>query len=290
VIIAISVVINKIIKSLNIVRMDNTSEIWEEEICPLCRRHPIFQILSEDPYTNRAYNKPRGYAGDSVMLDFIYSGTLLGDTSNRGKSLFAATTGLPTGASVRLRMHHLANMLDDLSQDKKSAIIVSLACGHFREGCFSNAVQLGKIEKIIAYDHDAESLAVAAEVSELVNPINTSILNILAGKINIESNNFIYAAGLFDYLSDRAAGRLLEKMIQSLLPGGTALVANFIPATHGRAYMESFMDWWLIYRDEQDLVNLLPSSIKLGSTASFGIKTYKDTYRNIAYLEIKKIE
>ena len=32
---------------------------------------PIFALCQEDPYTRRAFEKPRGYAGDAVMLDFF---------------------------------------------------------------------------------------------------------------------------------------------------------------------------------------------------------------------------
>jgi len=37
-----------------------------------CQDHPIAKIILEDPYVRRAFDKPRGYAGDAVMLDFIY--------------------------------------------------------------------------------------------------------------------------------------------------------------------------------------------------------------------------
>ena len=34
--------------------------------------HPIHKVIMSDPYSRRAFDKPRGYAGDAVMLDFIY--------------------------------------------------------------------------------------------------------------------------------------------------------------------------------------------------------------------------
>ena len=51
-----------------------------------CQDHPIAKIVledPEDPYVRRAFDKPRGYAGDAIMLDFIYkpgpvSASLLG--------------------------------------------------------------------------------------------------------------------------------------------------------------------------------------------------------------------
>ncbi len=38
--------------------------------------------------------------------------------------------------------------------------------------------------------------------------------------------------------------------------GGMLLIANFTPDSHGRGYMEAFMDWQLIYRDESQLYSL----------------------------------
>src|SRR5579872_2044960 len=42
------------------------------EFRTICQSHPLSQIVLEDPYSRRAYEKPRGYAGDAVMLDYIY--------------------------------------------------------------------------------------------------------------------------------------------------------------------------------------------------------------------------
>jgi len=35
------------------------------------RRHPLHKLLLESPFTRRAYDKPRGYAGDAVLMDLI---------------------------------------------------------------------------------------------------------------------------------------------------------------------------------------------------------------------------
>src|SRR5215471_14831280 len=37
-----------------------------------CQTHPLHRMALEDPFTERAFSKPRGYAGDAVMLDYIY--------------------------------------------------------------------------------------------------------------------------------------------------------------------------------------------------------------------------
>ncbi len=60
----------------------------------------------------------------------------------------------------------------------------------------------------------------------------------------------IYSLGLFDYLKDRVAARLMEWFWSLLNPGGSILIPNFHPETLGRGWLEAVMDWWLVYRTE----------------------------------------
>src|SRR6185369_13041245 len=36
------------------------------------RSHELWDVFCQDPLTRRAFEKPRGYAGDAVMMDFVY--------------------------------------------------------------------------------------------------------------------------------------------------------------------------------------------------------------------------
>ena len=36
------------------------------------RHHPVWNVIKQDPFVRRAAEKPRGYPGDAVMIDFIY--------------------------------------------------------------------------------------------------------------------------------------------------------------------------------------------------------------------------
>lgn len=83
-----------------------------------------------------------------------------------------------------------------------------------------------------------------------ITPIHGSVRALLGGKISAERMDLGYAAGLFDNLANTVARRLCSVLFDSIAPGGRPLIGNFIPENHGRAYMEAFMDWHLIYRDE----------------------------------------
>src|ERR1700739_1428470 len=43
-----------------------------KEFRDICQAHSLHKRMLEDPFTRRAFEKPRGYVGDAVMLDYIY--------------------------------------------------------------------------------------------------------------------------------------------------------------------------------------------------------------------------
>src|SRR5215210_1964384 len=54
------------------VRASSSLEEWDFLVQSICLTHPIREAAHDDPLTRRAFRKPRGYAGDAVVLDMIY--------------------------------------------------------------------------------------------------------------------------------------------------------------------------------------------------------------------------
>jgi SAM-dependent methyltransferase len=254
----------------------------------LCRTHPISRILHEDPYTWRAFHKPRGYAGDAVLLDFVYTGIPPGDTSALGKRIFEVTTTCSASRSACERKDVIANAIDAVASRRPDARILSLACGHLREAKSSAAVLAGAVSEYLALDQDEESLAVVERehAAQGVRTVHTSIRKLLRGDqiaASFSNLDFVYAAGLFDYLPDGIASRLLARMFAMLRPGGSVLIANYVPGMEERGYMDVIMDWELIYRDRADLERIA-SVVDASRTASR--RSYLDAHGNVAYLEL----
>ena len=189
--------------------------------------------------------------------------------------------------SLRARRDLLSQMIDQASERTARARILSLACGHLREAQRSHAVRRGDIEQFIALDQDQLSLAVVEREQgrQGVVTVCDTVLSVLSGERVFRDFDFVYAAGLFDYLPDAMATRLTTRMFEMLRPGGNLLLANFVPGSQGRGYTEAFMDWWLIHRDEADL-HSLATEIPKADIAR--LRSFQDELGNIAYLELEK--
>ena len=66
-------------------------------------------------------------------------------------------------------------------------------------------------------------------------------------------------------------------------PGGRLLIANFTPATHDAAFMETFMDWRLIYRTPAE-VRALANGIPEADVAA--AEQFCDDNRHVTYLRL----
>lgn len=68
--------------------------------------------------------------------------------------------------------------------------------------------------------------------------------------------DFIYSMGLFDYLTAPVATAVLRRLYGLLMPGGEMVIGNFHSENPTRYYMAYWLDWSIIYRNEQELLAL----------------------------------
>ena len=256
----------------------------EHEMLAWCRAHPLHALVQEDPYTHRARAKPRGYAGDAVMMDYIYAGVPPEGTTVLGQGVFGATTRVSMGLSVQYRRQLLKSLIDDTVVTHEAGRVLSVASGHARElegSLVGSAFFRGEV---VALDQDPLSCQEVARVHEAapVRVVCHGVRDLLGGPLTDELGQFdlIYSAGLYDYLPDTLARRLTTRLLQMLRPGGRLLIANFVPGGSGRGYMELFMDWTLVLRNEAAM-----RALALASGAE-QINTFHDPHRNVVYAEL----
>ena len=265
-------------------------ETWPE-YTRACLAHPIASLMQQDPFTYRAFSKPRGYAGDAVMMDYIYG---LGETAKAmaeatpfGRAIFDFfDVGSAAKPAVRHRRQLLARFIDRVAE-RGGTRVLAIAAGHLREVELSCAVQAGALEEFVALDQDEASLAVVAhDYARLgIRAAPGSVRQILAGKQNPGTFDLVYAAGLFDYLNASAAAALTCRMFEMTRPGGLLLIPNFLASVRDRGYMEAVMDWHLIYRDHAEMQELA-AALPLHEVADYQI--FDDHQDAITYLAIAK--
>jgi len=240
------------------------------------------------PYTQRGFRKPRGYAGDAVLLDYIYGSAPAPDeTTPTGRAMLQWMRRESEGfRSVQWRRDYFAKRIDMLAAERPLARVASIACGHFREGQRSAAIRQGALGEVIALDHDAESLEVVASDHSAfgVKAVPGSVRDLITGKVQLADMDLIYAAGLYDYLPQPFAKRLTSRLFDSLRPGGTLIVANFVQMWE-RGWMEAFMDWWLIYRDHDEIASLAD---EIDEARIQQRHVFTDPSGCVGYLELKK--
>lgn len=265
-------------------RLDRLDDAGWEELCLRARAHPIQRLLREDPYTRRALDKPRGYAGDAVMLDYVYDGVCPARVSPVGRAVFQGTTGSSCGRSIAGRRDLLARVIDEEAAARGSLRALALACGHLREVERSAAVTDGLVE-LLAVDQDEHSLDVVARrhATRRVRPCHASVRDVVTGGLGAQRFDLIYAAGLYDQMPDPVARLLTRTLAARLTPGGRLLVGNFTPEASGRGYMECFMDWCLLYRTREDLAELVPEEPGLEH------RVFLDDEGNVAYLDLRRV-
>ncbi len=282
----------ELVGSLHKLRSALAMPEWKEQV-NACRRHPICEDLHLDPLTYRSFQKPRGYAGDAVMLDMIYG--IKGDdvptpSTELGKAIFNYTAGLGRSPmAVRYRRSLIATNVDELSRSNRShkPRVLSIASGHLREAELTSAIQNSNLQDWVAIDSDEQSIRECSRSygGSCIQPLKGSVRQILAGKFDLGQFDFIYAAGLFDYLGDAVSQALVARIYDMLTPGGRLLVANFAADFPDAGYMEAFMDWFLIYRSEQDMERMFKV---LDGKDVRGVRVFTDPLNAIVYATAQK--
>ena len=244
-------------------------------------RHEIFPYLMLDPFTRRAFEKPRGYAGDAVMLDYIYRPNAV-TLDGLAKTSHEFTTQGPTGLSIKFRRTLLSAYLTQISTTVKNARILSVASGHCRE--LDEWKNVNQAIEFVALDQDSESCAHVLDSygASWLSVKQESVTKLLSQKFVLGTFDFIYSAGLYDYLGDPMAKALTKSLVERLRPGGVLLIANFVPSTDGRAYMELVMQWKLQWRTKENLVAVFPENLQKD------ISVFLDPHENVAYAIWKK--
>ncbi len=281
-----------LVESLWEIRQSSSRRLWKA-LKSSGLRHPIRLLLHEDPFTRRAYLKPRGYPGDAGLMEIIYGEgesvkKQLARSTQRGRLIYNWLMRFSGAVGVRSRRDYLAALIDETAKLKCRPSILSIACGHLREAGPSEAISGGHLGRFLALDQDLTSLKeVDREYSRYgVRIMHRSVRDLLTDSTHLRGFDLVYSAGLFDYLKGSTAQQLLEVMFQMLNPGGRVLISNALPTVRDAGYMEIFMDWHLLYRSLDEL-RMISSSIPSHQIAQQ--REWGQESRHFGFMELIKV-
>lgn len=260
-------------------------------LCQYLYRHRIARYIFSDPYTLRSFQKPWKYPGDALLLDYIYKLNPVSDITSVPIVRYIHEFCINSQASraVRYRASVISNYIDSVNLRSHNTQILSVACGHMRELTSLKSVGIKPIHQFIAVDHEDRCYQTVVKDNPGLQNFkfyHTNVLDMIRSKEAFPKigYDFIYSAGLFDYLSDKISFKLIQTLVDSLRKDGVLLVTNFKPNIPDIGYMESYMDWYLIFRTCEELLRLV-EPLKANVT----VRAFNDPYSNIAYLEIIKL-
>jgi len=278
--------------ALHKIRNRVSPAIWQTLI-PMAQNHAVSDYFLEDPFTNWSFSKPRGYSGDAQLLDFIYGhesvSEEIANASPLGSAIYNYTKDASSSVAVRERRDLLTQHVDEMATSRGADVeIMTIAAGHLREANRSVALQENRIKRWVALDQDPLSIGSIRRdfAGTCIEPVDGSVRSLLTNQHRLGKFDFIYAAGLYDYLNDKVSVKLTKKCLSMLKPNGVFMFANFAEDIVVDGYMETFMNWALLLRSEPDMWRIIHASTPEGDVDAqvrFGAN------RNVVYGFIRKI-
>jgi extracellular factor (EF) 3-hydroxypalmitic acid methyl ester biosynthesis protein len=238
-------------------------------------RERLLDLLCECPFVERAFRKPLGYAGDYELMNMLYR------SEPEGASLFGRLVNFcgkqdPAATATRNRLELLATALASAidSHTSPHTRILNVGCGAAKEIrlLLSRRPDLGRRIELTLVDQDPRAMehcevtlgplarATGMKVTFICDPISR-LLQATDLKRSMGTQDVIYSAGMFDYLTDDVFCKLVTCLWGALSPTGQLIIGNMGAHNPSIAFMEYVMDWFLIHRTRQELIALSHSAV-----------------------------
>lgn len=256
----------------------------------------LLPLLSTAPLNKRIYEKPLGYPGDFIMMNYYY------DDNYEGKSTYEMllhryTLELPLArAHINRKRYFKEKMKGIFNKNKEEVRIASFGCGPAIEVIeFIKENKLPSKGVFTFVDAEPKALEqIKDKLSELttsnkfeVKYLPLNIIGLIKKSENynaLKGQDFIYAAGLFDYFDNRVAKKMLNALYSLLANNGTLIIVNVCKDHKHKAYMEILGQWYLHLRDKKEMLTL---ANEIEDSAIKKIEIDEETGKNL-YLVINK--
>ncbi len=263
-------------------KFENFADKLDAELRPVHQnymRRQMHPLVLCAPFANRTFHKPLGYAGDYEMVNMIAR------NQHEGGSLFAKVVNTwflrqAPAEAHRNRIHYLEETLTTetlrVSRRRRPIRVFNVACGPAQEiQAFLAKNSLCEQTQLTLLDFNEETLRYVRNILDdlkrrhsrgtPIEYIKRSVHQIIKESSRPKDHaaepqyDFVYCAGLFDYLSNQVCQRLMNIMYDWVAPGGLLVTTNVEPRNPMRNGMEHLLDWHLIYRTAAQMRSLAPA-------------------------------
>ncbi len=266
-------------------------------------RHQLHTLVMCSPFAHRTYHKPLGYAGDYEMVNMILREPL------EGKSFYARVLNnwflqqWPARAH-RNRIQYLTARLRDEAlrgeRRRRPIRVLNLGCGPAREiEQFLMESSLSDHTDFTLWDFNDETVTRTGRLLEAARQSHARQARIHISKKSVQQvfkdssrtklpagaapYDYIYCAGLFDYLTDKTCQQLMRIFYDWLAPGGLLVATNVVDCKPFRHMLEFLLDWHLIYRDTAQGRELVPAE-----ALAEDCRIYRDDTEVNLIIEVRK--
>ena len=233
--------------------------------------HPLLMC---DPFLHRSVTKPLGYAGDYQIVNMMLDATAT-TTSTYARVVSAFHLTRPPAVAHRNRVRYLEGLLRQEAERRAAhggrLSVLNIGCGPAREvgrlltsGFDASGISLTLVdfnEETLAFaaaqlEQARERARVGVEIATVHQSIHELLKTAASGRSELgKQYDFIYCAGLFDYLSNRVCARLVQLFYDWTAPGGLVVTTNVHANNPFRHYLTHVAEWYLEYRDEAEFLN-----------------------------------
>jgi len=261
--------------------LSETRYVMHKDFC----QQLLIPLLGWPEINRRIYEKPFGYPGDFIIMNYIYDYSddedYLGDSTYE-KLMNNYTCNIPIARSNISRKYYLKEVLEQTIKQTETPRIMSIACGSTRE--LIELLEEGKVRKKLSFtclDLDNRALEYIQSNIAIIEKektqhldikyIHKDIISIIKDKTfceDISGNDLVYVAGLYDYFGDKMAKRLFCELYSLLNHRGRLVICNISKENSShRAYYEMIGEWYMRYRTEEDMLQWIEGLE--GATAEF---------------------
>jgi extracellular factor (EF) 3-hydroxypalmitic acid methyl ester biosynthesis protein len=273
-----------------LIRLEDEASIIAPEDAMLHRNFAqaaLHPLVLRAPFVYRTYVKPLGYAGDYEMVN-----QLLGNPRQGSNTYFQVVNATFLRAAVAeahrnritILVEYLKRAVALAERDGRRVRVLNVGCGPAVEiqRLAALDVDLSRLQFTLidfsreTLDYTRARVEAAADTAHRkldVRYVQESVHDLLKRAARAQPQgasddlyDFVYCAGLFDYLSDKVCARLIRYFVSKSCPGAQMLLTNVHSNNPERHGMEHLLEWHLIYRNESQMLEVMAdihSPIKL---------------------------